>query len=300
MDQLRQSSAVSGSEVDVSIKTGTLYVVATPIGNRKDITQRALEVLASVDKVAAEDTRHSRNLLSSYGVSASLVSLHEHNERSVAQRIVQELKEGASIALISDAGTPLISDPGYRLVRGAHEAGVPVVPVPGPSALICALSGSGLATDRFVFEGFLASKGPARRTDLAALVKESRTMIFYESCHRIVDMMQDLVDCFGAAREAVIARELTKMFETIHKASLAELLEYLKQDNNRQKGEFVVLVEGAAEADPLQVSENAQNTLKVLLQELPVKQAAALTAKITGEKRNVLYEMALALSGTKK
>jgi len=300
MDQLRQSRAVSGSEVDVSIKTGTLYVVATPIGNRKDITQRALEVLASVDKVAAEDTRHSRKLLSSYSISVPLVSLHEHNERSVAKRIVQALKEGASIALISDAGTPLISDPGYRLVRGAHEAGIPVVPVPGPSALVCALSGSGMATDRFVFEGFLAARRPARRAELAALAKESRTMVFYESCHRIVAMIQDLVDCFGAAREAVIARELTKMFETIRKASLAELLEYLKENSDRQKGEFVVLVEGAGEANPLQVSENAQNTLKVLVQELPVKQATALTARITGEKRNTLYEMALALTGAKK
>ncbi len=284
----------------MSIKTGTLYVVATPIGNRKDITQRALEVLAAVDKVAAEDTRHSRKLLSSYSISASLVSLHEHNERSVAKRIVQALKEGASIALISDAGTPLISDPGYRLVRDAHEAGIPVVPVPGPSALICALSGSGLATDRFVFEGFLAARRPARRTVLTALAKESRTMIFYESCHRIVAMMQDLVDCFGAAREAVVARELTKMFETIRKGSLAELQEYLQEDSDRQKGEFVVLVAGAGETNLEQVSENAQNILTVLVQELPVKQATALTAKITGEKRNALYEMALALSGTKK
>ncbi|MEE8428424.1 MAG: 16S rRNA (cytidine(1402)-2'-O)-methyltransferase [Gammaproteobacteria bacterium] len=284
----------------MSIKTGTLYVVATPIGNRKDITQRALEVLAAVDKVAAEDTRHSRKLLSSYSISASLVSLHEHNERSVTKRIVQALKEGASIALISDAGTPLISDPGYRLVRDAHEAGIPVVPVPGPSALICALSGSGLATDRFVFEGFLAARRPARRTVLTALAKESRTMIFYESCHRIVAMMQDLVDCFGAAREAVVARELTKMFETIRKGSLAELQEYLQEDSDRQKGEFVVLVAGAGETNLEQVSENAQNILTVLVQELPVKQATALTAKITGEKRNALYEMALALSDTKK
>ena len=281
----------------MSIKTGVLYVVATPIGNRKDITQRALEVLGAVDVVVAEDTRHSRKLLSSFGIRVPLVSMHEHNERSVALRLVQALKKGETIALVADAGTPLISDPGYHLVQDAHEAGIPVVPVPGPSALICALSAAGLATDRFVFEGFLPSRGPARRSRLQALAKESRTLVFYESCHRILGSLQDLADCLGGAREAVVARELTKLFETIRKGSLGELLEYLKADSDQQKGEFVLLVAGAGEAAPQQVSADAVKILQVLVEELPVKQAAALTARITGEKRNQLYAMALDLSG---
>ena len=281
----------------MSIKTGVLYVVATPIGNRKDITQRALEVLGAVDVVVAEDTRHSRKLLSSFGIRVPLVSMHEHNERSVALRLVQALKQGETIALVADAGTPLISDPGYHLVQDAHEAGIPVVPVPGPSALICALSAAGLATDRFVFEGFLPSRGPARRSRLQALAKESRTLVFYESCHRILGSLQDLADCLGGAREAVVARELTKLFEAIRKGSLGELLEHLKADSDQQKGEFVLLVAGADEAAPQQVSADAVKILQVLVEELPVKQAAALTARITGEKRNQLYAMALDLSG---
>jgi len=276
---------------------GTLYVVATPIGNLADISARALDVLGRVDRIVAEDTRHSRKLLQHYAIGTPLSALHEHNEREVAPQLVAELAGGRSLALVSDAGTPLISDPGFNLVRLAREAGVAVVPVPGPSALLCALSAAGLPTDRFVFEGFLPSKSAARRARIEQLQAEPRTLIFYESSHRIVDSLRDLRDGFGVARHAVLARELTKQFETIRDAPLGELLEWVESDPNQQKGEIVLLVAGAAQPEPGAVTAEAQQILAVLLEELPIKQAAKLAARITGLNKRALYERALQLKG---
>lgn len=273
--------------------TGTLYVVATPIGNRADITRRALEVLAAVDRILAEDTRHSGALLAALGIATPLLSLHEHNEAAQTEAVVGRLRAGENLALISDAGTPLISDPGFRVVRAARQAGVPVVPVPGASALIAALSAAGLPTDRFVFEGFLPAKAPARRARLQELAAETRTLVFYESSHRIQDCIDDLAGIFGVGRQAVIARELTKAFEQIHGGPLAELRTWLAADPNRSRGEFVVLAQGAEPLPDSDVPPEAQRVLAVLLRELPVKQAAALAAEITGARRNALYQWAL-------
>lgn len=273
--------------------TGTLYVVATPIGNRADITRRALEVLTTVDRILAEDTRHSGALLAALGIATPLLSLHEHNEAAQTEAVVGRLRAGENLALISDAGTPLISDPGFRVVRAARQAGLPVVPVPGASALIAALSAAGLPTDRFVFEGFLPAKAPARRARLQELAAETRTLVFYESSHRIQDCIDDLAGIFGAGRQAVIARELTKAFEQIHGGPLAELRTWLAADPNRSRGEFVVLAQGAEPLPDSDVPPEAQRVLAVLLRELPVKQAAALAAEITGARRNALYQWAL-------
>lgn len=276
----------------MSIEAKCLYVIATPIGNLGDITYRAVEVLRGVDRVAAEDTRHSAKLLQHYGITVPLVSLHEHNERDRSESLVAQALAGESLALITDAGTPLISDPGYRLVLAAQRAGVRVIPLPGPCAAVAALSAAGLATDRFVFEGFLPSKAVARCKRLEQLAIESRTLIFYEAPHRIMECLQDMRDCLGAQRPAVIARELTKTFETIHKGVLEELCQWLEQDSNQQRGEFVVLV-GGLEAGEENAAE-AQRILALLMKELPLKQAARLAAEITGEKKNRLYEMGLA------
>lgn len=275
-------------------RSGVLYVVATPIGNRADITQRALDVLGTVTRVLAEDTRHSGTLLRALGIATPLVSLHEHNEQAQVEGLLGRLRAGEDLALISDAGTPLISDPGYRLVRAARQAGVTVVPVPGPSALIAALSVAGLPTDRFVFEGFLPPKAAARRVRLQALAAEPRTLVFYEASHRIQECIADLAAAFGAAREAVIARELTKNFEQVQSGTLGELEAWLAADPNRLRGEFVVLVAGAPEPEETDVGPEAQRVLAILLRELPVKQAAALAAEITGARRNALYQLALA------
>lgn len=273
--------------------TGTLYVVATPIGNRADITRRAQEVLAAVDRILAEDTRHSGALLAALGIATPLLSLHEHNEAAQTEAVVGRLLAGEDLALISDAGTPLISDPGFRLVRAARQAGIPVVPVPGASALIAALSAAGLPTDRFVFEGFLPAKAPARRARLQALAAETRTLVFYESSHRIRDCIDDLAAIFGPERHAVIARELTKAFEQIQGGPLTELRTWLVADPNRTRGEFVVLVQGAEPPPDADVPPEAQRVLAILLRELPVKQAAALAAEISGARRNALYQWAL-------
>lgn len=275
-------------------RLGVLYVVATPIGNRADITQRALDVLGAVARVLAEDTRHSGTLLRSLGIATPLVSLHEHNEQAQVDGLLARLRAGEDLALISDAGTPLISDPGYRLVRAARQAGVTVVPVPGPSALIAALSVAGLPTDRFVFEGFLPPKAAARRGRLQALAAESRTLVFYEASHRIQESLADLAEIFGAGREAVIARELTKNFEQVESATLAELNAWLAADANRLRGEFVVLVAGAPAAEEADIDPEARRVLDILRRELPVKQAAALAAEITGARKNALYQLALA------
>lgn len=282
----------------MSIEAGTLYIVATPLGNLGDITQRALAVLEGVDCIAAEDTRHSGKLLLHFAINTRCIALHEHNERQAAQTLIQWLREGKSLALISDAGTPLISDPGFYLVREVRNAGFKVVPIPGPSALIAALSVAGLPSDRFVFEGFLPAKPPARRTAIGELRHETRTLIFYESPHRILSTMEDMAEIFGPLRPAVMVRELTKTFETIRSAPLGELLAWMAVDENQRKGEFVVLVHGA---EPRAAGEanavDPEQVLRILLEELPVKQAAALAAKICGGKKNEMYTRALALKG---
>jgi 16S rRNA (cytidine1402-2'-O)-methyltransferase len=272
-----------------------LYVVATPLGNLADITHRAVETLSQVQWIAAEDTRHSRPLLQSYGVRAQCIAYHEHNEREALAAIIDKLVRGESVALISDAGTPLISDPGFPLVREARRQGLAVVPVPGPCAMIAALSVSGLPTDRFVFEGFLPARAQARVQRLKQLGRETRTLAFYESTHRIVDCVTDMAAVFGGEREAVIARELTKTFETVHADRLAALVDWLTADANQQKGEFVILVQGAP-AEAGAIDADAENVLRLLCEELPPARAASLAARITGLKRNDLYALAVKMS----
>ena len=273
-------------------KTGHLYIVATPIGNLKDITLRALETLKKVDLIAAEDTRHSKTLLQHYQIDTALISLHEHNEQQRIQELLLKLQAGQHIALISDAGTPLISDPGYQLVTQVRAAGLTVVPIPGPSALIAALSAAGLPTDRFCYEGFLPAKTTARKQQLQQLQDECRTLIFYEAPHRILDTLRDIAEVFLPQRQATLARELTKTFETILSGTLEQLISQLLADKNQQKGEFVILVQGK-KAQTSVDSAASQRILKILLAELPVKQAASLAAQITGEKKNELYPLAL-------
>jgi 16S rRNA (cytidine1402-2'-O)-methyltransferase len=274
---------------------GVLYVVATPIGNLLDVSARALDVLRRVALIAAEDTRHSKKLLSHYGIATPLLAVHEHNERDVTEKLLQRLIGGEDIALVSDAGTPLISDPGFYLVRAARQADLRVIPVPGPSALIAALSVAGLPSDRFLFEGFLPSKQTARRLRLQSLAETTATLVLYESSHRICASLRDMVDCLGEEREATVARELTKTYETILQGTLSELLERVESDSNQQKGEFVVLVQGAPARERSEVDAEALRMLQVLLTELPLKQAAGLLAKMTGLSKNVLYEEGLKL-----
>lgn len=280
-----------------NLQAGKLYIVATPIGNLADISRRAIEILSSVTVIAAEDTRHSKKLLMSLGIDTPLISLHEHNESKIADEIIERIKQGQNIALISDAGTPLIQDPGYRLVQKAQEQHITVSPIPGACAFVAALSVAGLATDRFVFEGFLPVKKEARMKRLQALCNEERTIIFYEAPHRILSFIDELEKVFGKFRQIVIARELTKTFETIHKATLSEIKKWMSHDPNQQRGEFVVLIEGNSHSN----EERATNTidkkqlLEILLQELPVKQAASLAAKILQQSKNELYQLALEL-----
>lgn len=269
------------------------YVVATPIGNLGDLTPRAVDVLQSVALIAAEDTRHSGRLMAHFNIKTPMISVHDHNERQRLQTILDKLAAGDSIALISDAGTPLISDPGFIVVRGVREAGYKIVPVPGCCAVITAMCASGLPTDRFMFEGFLPAKRSGRQQKLAEIVSEPRTVIYYESTHRILDSLQDMIEVLGADRYVVLARELTKTFETIYGDRVEALLEWVKQDANQQKGEFVVLIQGVELEEEEGLSLEALKVLSILLEELPVKQAAALAAKITGEKKNALYQEAL-------
>ncbi len=278
---------------------GVLYVVATPIGNLGDMSPRAVEALSAADVIAAEDTRHSLPLLRHFGIKTPCIAVHEHNERERCAELVGRLQAGESIALISDAGTPLVSDPGYHLVRAAREQGMRVIPIPGPSAVISALSASGLPTDRFVFEGFLPAKSAARRHRLTELANDTRTIAFFESSHRILDSLSDMAQVFGADRMAVVARELTKMFETIHGDMLGALCDRMGADIHQQKGEFVVLVHGAAPRDETEGSAEAERVLRILLTELPVKQAAVLAAKLTGQKKNFLYDLAVTLADSK-
>jgi 16S rRNA (cytidine1402-2'-O)-methyltransferase len=277
---------------------GTLYVIATPIGNLEDISERATRLLNQVDLIAAEDTRHSDKLLRHLGVRKPMVSVHEHNEEQQLSSLIDTLRHGRSIALISDAGTPLVSDPGYRLVRAAHQAGVTVSPVPGPSSLVAALSAAGLPTDRFAFEGFLPAKDSARLRALQGLATEPRTLVFFESPHRVLRTVADMVEAFGAERDGAIARELTKTFETIRAAPLGVLLDWLQADPDQQRGEFVLMVAGHRAAPADEDAAEAERVLRILLAELPVKQAAALAAELTGMARNRLYELALRLRGS--
>ena len=278
----------------MSNQPGVLYVVATPIGNLDDLSPRALLTLNEVSLIAAEDTRHSSKLLRHFGILTPVTAFHEHNEREKTAELVAYLANGKSVALISDAGTPLVSDPGYRLVRAAHAAGMRVVPLPGACAAIVALSASGLPSDRFAFEGFPPVKSAARRAWFEALAGEPRTLIVYESPHRIVESLHDMVAVFGAAREAVYARELTKQFETVRHATLDELVRWVVDDVNQQRGEIVVLIHGATPAEA-KTGDDAARILRILIKELPVSQAAALAAEITGQKKNRLYELALQL-----
>ncbi|MGE1084053.1 16S rRNA (cytidine(1402)-2'-O)-methyltransferase [Pseudomonas shirazensis] len=274
--------------------TGTLYVVATPIGNLDDMSARALKVLADVALIAAEDTRHSMRLMQHFGINTPLAACHEHNERDEGGRFLTRLLAGDDIALVSDAGTPLISDPGYHLVRQARAAGVKVVPVPGACALIAALSAAGLPSDRFIFEGFLPAKTAGRRARLEQVKEEPRTLIFYEAPHRILECLDDMQAVFGADRPAMLGRELTKAFETLKGLPLGELHAFVAADSNQQRGECVVLVGGwSAPEDEQAISTEAQRVLDLLLAELPLKRAAALAAEITGVRKNLLYQAAL-------
>ena len=277
---------------------GTLYVVATPIGNLDDISARALRVLREVALIAAEDTRHSQRLLQHFGIGTPLAACHEHNERDQGGRFIGRLLAGEDVALISDAGTPLISDPGFHLVRSARAAGIAVVPVPGACALIAALSAAGLPSDRFIFEGFLPAKAVGRRQRLEALREEPRTLLFYEAPHRLLESVGDMLAVFGPERPALLARELTKTFETLKGLPLAELREFIAADSNQQRGECVLLVGGwqAPEGEEA-VSAESLRVLDLLLAEMPVKRAAALAAEITGVRKNLLYQAALARQG---
>ena len=274
---------------------GILYVVATPIGNLQDITLRALDTLKSVDAIAAEDTRHTSGLLSHFGISKKLIAVHEHNEHQSAEKLLQQLNAGESIALVTDAGTPGISDPGAVVVDLVRKAGVKVVPVPGVSAVITALSASGIMQNGFLFHGFLPASGAARRKALEALKTQEVTLVFYEAPHRIVDSIADMCAVLGAERRITFARELTKTFETIYSCALSEAEAWLEADTNQQRGEFVLLVEAAAIKDVEELPEETVRILKLLLVELPLKQAVKLATEITHEKKNVLYEFALQL-----
>jgi len=276
-----------------------LYVVATPIGNLRDITLRALDVLAGVDVVAAEDTRNTSHLLKHHGIYAKqLIAVHQHNERGAADKLVSLLLAGQSVAFVSDAGTPAVSDPGALLVQAVQAAGVRVIPIPGASAAVAALSSSGLATPHFLFYGFLPNKSAARRTVMQGLSGHPYTLVFYEAPHRIVECITDLHAVLGGERTIVLAREVTKLFETIHTCKLSEAEAWLQSDSNQQRGEFVVLVSGAQPEEGL--STETLNTLNLLLEELPLKQAAQLAAKITGANRSELYQHALALKSAKE
>lgn len=270
------------------VQPGCLWVVATPIGHRDDLSARAIETLRAVALIAAEDTRHSRPLLLHHGIATPLVALHDHNEREVVDALVARLQGGESVALISDAGTPLISDPGFRLVRAARAAGIRCAPVPGACAAIAALSVAGLPSDRFVFEGFLPAKAAARRSRLRELAGEPRTIIFYESSHRVAESLADMRDVFGAEREAVLARELTKMFETVLGEPLAALAARVAADPDQQRGEHVILVAGRGEEADARFAEG-QRVFAILRDELPPAKAAKLAAAISGAPRKALY-----------
>ncbi|RDH45432.1 16S rRNA (cytidine(1402)-2'-O)-methyltransferase [Zooshikella ganghwensis] len=280
--------------------SGVLYIVATPIGHLDDFSPRAQRILQQVDLIAAEDTRHSSRLLSHFGITTPMVSYHEHNESQRTEQLLAKLQQGQSIALISDAGTPLISDPGYVVVRNARKAGFQVSPIPGPSAIMSALSVAGLPTDRFWFEGFLPAKASQRKQRINELAQLQATWVVYESTHRIIDCLEDMEQVLQNETQVVIARELTKRFETVLSGSASELLERLQDEPIQQKGEFVVLVEGKVEPAHTEneIPADVLHILQTLQTELPVKQAASLTAKISGLKKNLLYKVALSNKGS--
>jgi 16S rRNA (cytidine1402-2'-O)-methyltransferase len=287
---------VLGEAVNQTYPIATLYVVATPIGNVADITVRALHVLSLVNAVACEDTRNTAQLLTRFGISKPLIAAHQHNEREAAESLIARLQAGERIALVSDAGTPAVSDPGARIVDAVRAAGLRVMPLPGASAAVAALSASGLVNDQFHFVGFLPAKAKQRDTVLQQLRSVAATMVFYEAPHRIAECAEALAAAFEPTRQVVFARELTKLFEEIHRCPLSEAVQWLAADAHRQKGEFVVLVEGAPQATDAQDAE-AERVLQILLAELPVKQAATLAAHITGKKKNALYDRALQIKG---
>ncbi len=272
-----------------------LYIVSTPIGNLGDMAPRAIEVLRQVDVIAAEDTRHSKRLINHFGIDTPLIPCHDHNERHQAEMIVRRMQAGETIALISDAGTPLISDPGFYLVRSVREAGFRVVPVPGACAFIAALSVSGLPTDRFYFEGFLPAKGAGRRKRIESLAAFSNTWGVYESPHRIMELLDDLVTVLGSERYIALAREITKTFETILAGTVSEVQAILESDSNQQRGEFVVLVEGYKEKKDSEIGRDIEKMLQRLMIDLPIKKAAAVVADLTGLRKKDLYELGLSI-----
>jgi 16S rRNA (cytidine1402-2'-O)-methyltransferase len=277
------------------LKKSALYVVATPIGNLSDISLRALDILAKVDVVAAEHIQNSRHLLVAHSITAKLISLHQHNEIAVTDKILALLDSGKCIALVTDAGTPGISDPGAILVKRVREHGYPVIPIPGANAAVCALSAAGIINPHFLFYGFLPTKTGLRKRELTTLKSQHCTLIFYEAPHRILECVADMMAIFGAQRQLTIARELTKLFETIHVGTLGDTLAWLQADTHQQKGEFVLLLSGADILDKSEISEQARHTLKCLLIDLPLKQAVKLATEITGENKNTLYQLALDL-----
>ena len=275
-------------------QTGILYIVATPIGNLQDITQRALETFTQVDLIAAEDTRHSGLLLNHYGIKKPFFALHDHNEQQKADLLVEKLQQGTNIALISDAGTPLISDPGFHLVRKCRQAGLKVVPLPGACAAITALCASGIASDRFCFEGFLPAKPKARKDKLQNIAEEDRTLIFYESTHRILDSLEDIETVLGADRYIVLAREITKTWETISGDTVTNLRQWLTEDPNRIKGEMVLIIEGKPKTEENDsINPQAIKALTLIAKELPLKKAAAIVAELYGYKKNALYQFGI-------
>ena len=271
------------------MSSAKLFVVATPIGNLSDLSPRAQQVLAEVDVVAAEDTRHTGKLLHHFNIKANLISVHDHNERQRAGFVIDKLASGQSVALVSDAGTPLISDPGFVLVRAVRDAGYDVSPVPGCCAFVAALSASGLPSDRFSFLGFLPSKQGARLKSLETMADRPETLIFYESTHRIVDSLSDMYTAMGGARQIAVARELTKTFETIYSGSISDTLMWIKADANQQRGEFVVIVEGFVSEEQTLDAETLR-ILELLAKELPPKKAASLASDITGVNKKELYQ----------
>lgn len=278
-------------------QAAVLYIIATPIGNLEDISQRALRLLAEVDCIYAEDTRNSRKLLTYFGIANSLQSLHEFNESSRVTDIIQRLESGENLAIVSDAGTPLISDPGYKVVNAVSEAGYQVCPIPGPSAIITALSAAGLPTHRFTFEGFLPAKSKARKAVIKQRLDQDATLVFYESSHRIVDSVQDFIHVVGNDRQVVLARELTKLYEQFYRGTLSGLAEWLQQDSNHLRGEFVLVVAGREPIDDNdQTALNDEHVLQILLKHLSVKQSAQIAADLLGKNKNGLYKLAMKLN----
>lgn len=288
---------MSGAGRETSVAAGVLYVVATPIGNLGDFSPRARDVLAQVSLIAAEDTRHTRQLLQAFGIATAMTSLHEHNEMRRSEALVERLLAGESVALVSDAGTPLISDPGFDLVAVARSRGVQVIAIPGPCAAIAALSIAGIATDRFVFEGFLPAKQSQRRARLEALLDETRTLVFYEAPHRLREVLQDIAAVLGVERRACVGRELTKRFESSYAGTLQELAAQASEDADMSRGELVIVVSGETAPPATTQSMDAQRVLRVLMEDLSPAQAAKIAAKLTGERRSDLYARAVQLSG---